>query len=40
MREQERFQSLPCVSQILAGSRPRAGEIPERLVLYSGHVHG
>jgi hypothetical protein len=24
MREQERFQSLPCVSQILAGSPPRA----------------
>jgi hypothetical protein len=40
MREQERFQSMPCTPQILAGSRPRAGEIPECFVFNAGHVHG
>ncbi len=40
MREQELFQPLPCVPQIRAGSRLRAGEIPEYLVLNAGHGHG
>src|ERR1700687_5094529 len=40
VREQERLQSMPRLSEVISGACPRASQIPERFIFNAWHVHG